>query len=88
MVTGRQTRSIPQLQIIFKIFFTNVFNHSKTESMLLRSIGEFIKERLLTKKYYLSSMEKEVPRAEGDEKLVFFFLLTMVMAARTITVSK
>jgi hypothetical protein len=49
---------------------------------------EFIKEELLVKKYYLSSMEKEVPNAEGGEKLVFFFLLKMVMAARTMTVNK
>jgi len=42
----------------------------------------------IKKKLYLSSMEKEVPKAEGDEKLVFFFLLKMVMAARTITVNR
>ena len=69
-------------------YFTNVFTHSKTQYILLREIIGFIKERLFTKKCYLSSMEKEVPKAEGDEKLVFFFLLKMVMAARTMTVNR
>jgi len=37
---------------------------------------------------YLSSIEKDVPNAAGDEKLVFFFLLKIVITASTITVNK
>lgn len=85
------------INIIFYVYYTtnllkiiflqkHLITIQKLRGNFLREIIEFIKEELLAKKHYLSSMEKEVPKAEGDEKLVFFFLLKMVMAARTMTV--